>query len=170
MIDRLRILLDRPLDPVVGRAVLVFSAAVFLGFATLVVVARFEQGGGGAPARAHLRRTPKASVAITASPPPKQSARAAEPRPQDPQDRRGTAAARRAGRELRAHAALQHVPYRDGGLAIDLVGARDGKAILSVTAATRPAAVRGWRSFLRRFHDAGRSYRRRFKVRGGLRG
>jgi hypothetical protein len=169
VIDRLRVLLDRPLDPAVGRAVLALSAAVFVGFAALVVLAGAERSEKAAPAQARLAQTPNADATPPARPPAQRPA-AAKARRQDPQDRKGTSAARHASRELRDHAALQHVPYRDDGLAIALVGARHGKAILSVKAATRHAAVRGWRAFLRRFHDPGRSYRPHFKASRGLRG
>lgn len=169
MIDRLRVLLDRPLDPAVGRAVLALSAAVLVGFAALVVLAGAERSEKAAPAQARLSQRPSAGATPPARTPAEQPL-TAKARRQDPQDRRGTAAARHAGRELRAHAALQHVPYRDDRLAIALVGARHGKAILSVKAATRHAAVRGWRAFLRRFHDPGRSYRPHFKASGGLHG
>lgn len=82
---------------------------------------------------------------------------------QDPQDRRGSKAAKRAARALTMHRALQHVPYRDGNVEIRLTGAlKDGKAVLTVTAPTVAEAKAGYRRFLARYHDSGRAYRPRF--------
>ena len=63
--------------------------------------------------------TPSSAPALE---PPPEAPRRAELR-QDPQDVRGSAAARRAARALRSHRALQHVPYRGGEVRIALVGA-----------------------------------------------
>jgi hypothetical protein len=82
---------------------------------------------------------------------------------QDRQDRRGSAVHRRALAEVAAHRALQHVPYRSGGVSIELVGARWGRALLRVEAPTVGAARRSWRAFLRRFHDPGAAYVVRFE-------
>ena len=85
---------------------------------------------------------------------------------QDPQDRPGTAAAKRAARALKAHLALQHLPYQHGDVTITLTGAlRDGKAVLTVIAPTLAQAKVGYRRFLARYHDAGRAYRPRFIAR-----
>ena len=85
---------------------------------------------------------------------------------QDPQDHRGTKAAKRAARALASHRALQHVPYRHGAVTIRLTGAlKNGKAVLTVTAPTLREARAGYRRFLKRYHDAGRAYRPRFVAR-----
>lgn len=82
---------------------------------------------------------------------------------QDPQDHRGTAAAKRAARALATHRALQHVPYRHGAVTIRLTGAlKDGKAILTVTAPTPMEARAGYRRFLARYHDTGHAYQPRY--------
>jgi hypothetical protein len=164
MIDRFRAFLDRPLDPSAGRAILVLAAAIFLGFAAIVVVAGGEHG----PADRSGAAMPAQATTPSAPPPPEPDvdrlerrgapAPSARIRRQDPQDRRGSAAARRTASALRAHRALQHVPYRRGELAIDLVGADRGRAVLRVSAPSRAAGRRGWSEFLRRFHDRGGSY------------
>jgi hypothetical protein len=105
---------------------------------------------------------------VSAAPAPLRAGRA--PAHQDPQDHPGSAAHRRATREIADHRALQHVPYRAGGVAIDLVGARGDRAVLAVRATTRAAARRGWRAFLRRYRDDGHSYFPRFRTGGGPRG
>jgi len=116
--------------------------------------------------------TPVAPTTTTKSTGPKKhNTRAATTRKriakQDPQDHRGTAAAKRAAQALAAHRALQHVPYRDGDVTIRLTGAlRDGKAVLTVTAPTLKDARAGYRRFLARYHDAGRAYRPRFVASG----
>lgn len=82
---------------------------------------------------------------------------------QDPQDHRGTQAAKRAAQALASHRALQHVPYRRGQVTIRLTGAlKDGKAVLTITAPTVAEAKAGYRRFLARYHDRGRAYRLRF--------
>ncbi len=162
MADRLRALLDRPLDPSAARAILVLASAVLVGFTAIFVLA------AGQPER---RTSPERGPTEVASPPPA-SAPALEPsgspRPaelrQDPQDVRGSAAARRAARALRSHRALQHIPYRRGNLAIHLVGADGHRAVLRVSAPTRAAGRHGWRAFLRRFRDRGEAYIVRFVV------
>lgn len=89
---------------------------------------------------------------------------------EDPQDQPGTKAAKRAARALKAHRALQHVPYRRGGVTIRLTGAlTDGKAVLTVTAVTLHQARVGYRRFLARYHDSGRAYRPRFIASKGRR-
>ncbi len=163
MPDRLRALLDLPLDPRVARAGLVLASAVFLGFAAVALVGLGNGGDGPesstsahgeAPAAPRLARPEYRSHA---------KARAAVPR-QDPQDRSGSAARRAARHELRSHRALQHVPYEREGVSITLVGARSGRALLRVRADDLAAARRGWRAFLVRFGDDGRAYQPIFDV------
>jgi hypothetical protein len=163
MADRLRALLDRPLDPGAARAVLTFASAILLGVAALFVLAASQDD----PATAPENPAPAASAPRAAAPievggddPPAHLR-------QDPQDIVGSAAARRAARALRSHRALQHVPYRDGGVRIALVGARGSRAVLRVTASSERAARHGWHRFLRRFRDSGRAYVPVLKASGG---
>lgn len=162
MADRLRALLDRPLDPSAARAILVLASAILVGFTAIFVLAASQPERPTSPERgsAEAAAPPPASAPVLE--PPK-SPRPAELR-QDPQDVRGSAAARRAARALRAHRALQHVPYRRGNLAINLVGAEGHRAVLRVSAPTRAEGRRGWRAFLRRFRDRGEAYIVRFVV------
>ena len=159
MIDRLRALLDRPLDPSAARAILVFASAILVGCAGLFVLASGESD--------RQASTAEGPPSIASHPVPATSAEVSkggqsEPRHstlrQDPQDVKGSAAGRRAARALRSHRALQHVPYRDGQLAVALVGARGGHAVLRVSAPTVSEARRGWHRFLRRYSDSGRAY------------
>lgn len=167
MIDRLRFLLDRPFDPLVARAVVVFASAILLGFAALYVLAAREPGPSAAPGRQAVLPSPGepfgAARAQAAPPAPP----AARPRRQDPQDETGSPAARRAAKTLASHRALQHVPYRHAHLSVRLVGARGGRAVLAVSAPTISAARRGWQGFLRRYSDTGRAYLPLFTVHGG---
>ena len=160
MVDRLRALLEEPLDPVAARAVLVFASAILLGLAALFVLAAREPGPATPPGQP---KTSSAPSSLPAAPP----AETYEPEPtethsplhgQDPQDQKGSPAAHRAARALRSHRALQHVPYRSADLTIELIGARGHRAVLRVSASTVGAARRGWRHFLRRYHDSGRAY------------
>jgi hypothetical protein len=158
MVDRFRALLEEPLDPRAGRAVLVLASAILLGFAALFVLAARE------PDVASPRSETQEPAAVATVPvaPPTGDVESAENRPplrrQDPQDEKGSRAARRAARALRAHRALQHVPYRSGKLTVVLAGARGHRAVLRVSAPTVRAARQGWRRFLRRYRDSGRSY------------
>lgn len=158
MVDRLRALLDHPLDQSAARAILVLASAILLGLAALFVFAASEPGR---PTSNEVRPT---AASPTASPAPVEAVggEAAEDRPptprQDPQDRKGSAAARRVAHALRSHRALQHVPYRDGEVTVALVGARGSRAVLRVSAFTVPAAHRGWQRFLSRYRDSGRAY------------
>jgi hypothetical protein len=171
--DRLRALLERPLDPRAGRAIVALAAAILLGFATL-----FALAAGEAPRRAVPRKPTGSSAARrparapqTIEPPALDAGSRARRLPrQDPQDEPGSAAAHRAARALRAHRALQHLPYSHGGVTIRIVGARGGRAVLAVGALTLAAARRGWRAFLRRYRDGGRAYVPRFGVRRSGRG
>lgn len=160
MIDRLRFLLDRPLDPAPARAVVVFATAVLVGFVVVFVLG----------ATSSDRQAPASPEAVAAQPHPGRSfsdveveAAPAAPltsrRPgQDPQDEKGSPAAGRAARAMRLHRALQHVPYRSARFSVQLIGAHGGRAVLAVSAPTISAARRGWRGFLRRYRDSGHSY------------
>lgn len=164
MADRLRALLERPLDPSAARAILVLASAILVGFTALLVLAASQPERPTSPERGSAEVASPPPVSTRALEPPPRSPRPAELR-QDPQDVRGSAAARRAARAVRSHRALQHVPYRRGNLAINLVGAAGHRAVLRVSASTRAAARRGWRVFLRRFRDRGETYIARFVVR-----
>ncbi len=166
MVDRLRALLDRPLDPSAGRAILALASAILLGLAALFILA------GDEPDRptTHGVRPAAASPSVPATPVEevegdRTERRSLTPR-QDPQDIEGTAAARRAEAALRSHRALQHVPYRDGELTVALTGAWGSRAVLRVSAPTIRDARRGWHRFLRRYRDSGRIYVPVFKAAG----
>jgi hypothetical protein len=166
VVDRLRALLDGPFDPVVARAVVLLACAVTLGLT--IVVGLGGEGGSDQASRLPATRS-DAATSLRPTPPPSggtASDHRIDPR-QDPQDRPGSAAARRADRELSTHLALQHLPYRHGGVAISLIGARGTRAVLRVEAAGLAAARRGWRRFLRRYRDGGRAYRPVFRSGGG---
>lgn len=163
MADRLRALLDRPLDPSAARAILVLASGILVGFTAILVLAASQPERPTSPERGSAEMASPPPASATAVEPP-ESPRPAELR-QDPQDVRGSAAARRAARALRSHRALQHVPYRRGNLAINLVGAEGHRAVLRVSAPTRAAARRGWLAFLRRFGDRGEAYIARLVVR-----
>lgn len=172
MLERFRLFLERPLAPSAGRAILALAAAILLGLAFLFVLA-----GSGSGRRADPPARLAGRTAPEPAPEPSPARRPATEHPsrerslprQDPQDRRGRAA-ERASEQLRTHRALQHVPYRRGRLRIELAGARGGKALLRVSAPTAAAARRGWRTFLRRYRDSGRSYAPVFEARRGARG
>jgi hypothetical protein len=166
VLERFRLFLDRPLDPSAGRAILAFVAAILLGVALLFVLASSE------PDRPSSQQPAAPFRPAPASPVEPVEDEAVEPRTstrrhQDPQDVRGTATARHAARALRSHRALQHVPYRDGGVAVALVGARGGRAVLRVSGPSVAAARRGWHRFLRRYGDSGRAYAPNFRASGG---
>jgi len=157
MVDRLRALLDRPLDPSAARAILVFASAILIGFAALFVLAAGQPDQPNSPGHPSAAAAPPSPA--TAIQPAEDSAEGQEAPPrQDPQDVKGSGAANRAARALRSHRALQHVPYRDRELRIVLVGARGGRAVLRVGAPTVRLGKRGWRRFLRRYRDSGRAY------------
>lgn len=161
MIERLRFLLDRPLDPLAARAVVVFATAILLGLAAIFVLGASRPGPAavlheqGLSAQARPGR-PSGRAPLGASASPRSRPR------QDPQDEKGSLAAKRAARVLRSHRALQHVPFRQGDLSIELVGAQGGRAALRVSAPTLSAARRGWRLFLHHYRDMGRAYVPRF--------
>lgn len=162
MVDRLCALLDHPLDPGAARAVLTLASAVLLGVAALFVLVASQADPGTAPER----RAPAASAPRPAAPIGIGGDDPAAHLRQDPQDIAGSAAARRAARALRSHRALQHVPYRDGEVTVNLVGARGHRAVLRISAPTVRKARRGWRRFLRRYRDSGRAYVAVFSRRG----
>jgi hypothetical protein len=161
VLDRFLAFLDSPLDPRAGRAMLAFAAAILLGFAILFVL-----GAGGSDRTPVSRESAPSGPArpLTQLPPQPVTGdtygakREKHVRRQDPQDERGSPAAGRAAEALRSRRALQHVPYRTPALTVLLRGARGGRAVLRVSAATFRAARRGWRRFLRRYDDVGRAY------------
>lgn len=170
MVDRLRALLDRPLDPSAARAILVFASGIFLGLAALFILA----GSGAWPTAPHPKPSPSTN-SVPVVPEADAGAESAGNRPpphrrQDPQDVAGSAAAERAARALRSHRALQQVPYSAGDVTIVLAGARGSRALLRVTAPTLAEGRRGWHRFLRRHHDSGRAYVPVFDRSGGHRG
>ena len=151
MIERLRALRDRPLDPELARTVTLVALSVALGLVVVAILA----GVDGGPSR-----TPVTARVHAAGPEARRSAGdgLADVPAQDPQDRIGTAAHRRAARELAEHRALQHVPFTERGVSIELVGARGGRALLRVEAPTLRGGRRASRAFLARFHDPGTAY------------
>ncbi|MGH2940076.1 MAG: hypothetical protein ACRDPE_18355 [Solirubrobacterales bacterium] len=147
MIERLRALIEGPVDPGVARALLASALAVGVGFAIVLALARVDHASRPAsspPARRRDTRRP--------APGPLRLP------PQDPQDRPGSAAHRRAARELAGHRALQHVPFTGAGASIDLVGAKGGRAVLRIEATSVAAGHRAWKAFLRRYHEPGDAY------------
>jgi hypothetical protein len=166
MADRLRAFLDRPLDPSAARAILVLASAIMLGLAALFVLAGSEPDRPTSQKAQPAVASPSAPVAPVEEVEDEAVEHRPSARPQDPQDVEGSTAARRAARALRSHRALQRVPYRHGELAIVLVGARGNRAVLRVSAPNLSSARRGWRAFLRRFHDRGKAYIARFVARG----
>ncbi len=171
MVDRLRLLLDRPLDPLVARAVVVFAGAILLGFAAIFVLGVSESGRpASAPEPRVPRRAQPSLPEVAPVEHPGGPRRPPHHRRQDPQDEKGSAAGRRAAKALRSHRALQHLPYRQGRLSVQLVGARGRRALLQVSAPTVVDARQGWRAFLRRYRDDGHAYLPRFQDRGGDRG
>jgi hypothetical protein len=154
VVERLRNLAGRPLDRQLGRAVLAIGLAVTIGFAALVALS----GGAGPRSGQEPGPTAPAPRPAASRPPVRDHPRRRSRPRQDPQDRPGSVAARRAERELASHRALQHVPWHGEGVSIRLVGARGDKAVLAVRAAGLATARRGYRAFLRRHHDDGHSY------------
>ncbi|MGE0065808.1 MAG: hypothetical protein AB7T48_00480 [Solirubrobacterales bacterium] len=158
MVDRLRVLLEEPLDPRVGRAVVALASSILLGLAALFILAAREPDPSIRAEAPSAAPSSPGAPAAGFEPPPVEESRPPRHLRQDPQDEKGSPAARRAARALASHRALQHVPYRDGPVTIALVGARGSRAILHVSAPTGAAARRGWRRFLGRFRDPGRAY------------
>jgi hypothetical protein len=173
VLERFRVFLDRPLDPSAGRAMLALAAAILLGLAALFVLDAGESEnraatdtGAAAPAAFQPASAPPAVRPVA----PKRRDGGRHVHRQDPQDQRGSVAAKRAAHALSFHRALQHVPYSDGELTIRLIGARRGRAVLRVSAPTTSAARRGWRQFLHRYWDPGDFYAPVFdgrRARGG---
>jgi hypothetical protein len=175
VIDLIRGLLDRPLDPRHARAIVVVASCLTLAFAGLVgfgVISgsrptAHEDGDGTSDLAAP---TAPPAATIEGSPGGSDEGPADQPETlskdrQDPQDRHGSSAYRRARRTLREHRALQHLPFHGRGLSITLTGADQGRAIVRIVAATVPEARRRWRRFLRRYSDAGGAYEARFAAR-----
>jgi hypothetical protein len=172
MIDWLRFLFDRPLDPLVARAAVVFATTILLGFVALFVLGASESNrpaAAGRPAVAVQSRPGGSFGALQVEAPPEEAPKARRHR-QDPQDEKGSPAAGRAVKAMRSHRALQHVPYRSGHLSVCLVGARGSRAVLAVSAPTISAARHGWRRFLHHYRDGGNAYLPRFNATGGHRG
>lgn len=157
MVDRLRTLLDRPLDPSAARAILVFGSAILIGTAVPFVLAASQPDRPTSKDRPSPVGSSLDPIGPAAVEEPK-AERPASSRRQDPQDIDGSAASRRAARALRSHRALQHVPYRDSEVTVSLAGAQGHRAVLRVRASTFREARRGWRRFLRRYRDSGRAY------------
>ena len=170
MVDRLRALLDHPLDPRIGRAIVVLAAAISFGFAAVVVIAGTAEQSSRSDSVVDRGQTRASAVARPEPEPAPGEAPSIPARPgrhrQDPQDNYRSAAGRRAERALRSHRALQHVPYRRGRLRIGLIGARGGLAVLLVSAPSSASAHDGWRRFLGRYGDSGDGYLPRFRVDG----
>lgn len=158
MVDRLRALLEEPLDPRAGRAVVALASAILLGLAALFVLAAREPDTSTRAETQSVAPTSPAAPAADFEPPPVEGSRPPRHLRQDPQDEKGSPAGRRAARALASHRALQHVPYGRGSLRVELVGARGHRAVLRVSADTARAAREGWRRFLRRYRDSGRAY------------
>ncbi len=171
MAERLRALLERPLDRGLARAVVALALAASTGFAVLVLLGAVGRDAPppSTPAAAGADRS--SSPAVPVGPRSISGGHAAADgrghrvAGQDRQDRPGTESHRRALRESARHRALQHVPYRQGALAIALVGARGPRAVLSVDAPTAALARRAYRRFLHRFRDPGVAYLPRFAAR-----
>jgi hypothetical protein len=165
LVERLRALLERPLDPEVSRAMLWLALAAALGLAVVVLLAGIDHGTGLGTPTAKTTTPARKVPAVPRRPVPHR----AEVVAQDAQDRPGTEAYRRAAREVAGHRALQHVPYTAGAVSVQFVGAVRGKAVLRVEAPSIRAARHGWRLFLHRFEDLGTAYVPRFEG-GGRRG
>jgi hypothetical protein len=166
VVERIRALLEAPLDPAVSRSTVVLAMAAGIGFAIFALL-----GGVGGRPTGRIKATQSAGaprLSITRSTAP--ASPAASVADQDPEDRPGTVAHVREAREVSRHRGLQHVPYSAGGVSIELVGAWRGRAVLRVEAPTVAAARRGWREFLRRYDDAGTAYIPRLGEAGVRRG
>ncbi|MBS1863146.1 MAG: hypothetical protein JSS68_15715 [Actinobacteria bacterium] len=166
MVERLRALLERPLDPSVARSMLVLALAVGIGFAAVALIG----GVGDRPDDVRpLQRDAWVGASAPDHAPSTSPPRSRQIVGQDAQDRPGTKAHRRAVREVDGHRALQHVPWRRGRVSVELVGAVGGRAALAVRGPDVRAARRGWTRFLGRYHDDGSSYLPRFRATKGAR-
>jgi hypothetical protein len=172
VIELIRSLLDRPLDPRHARAIVAVASCLTLGFAVLVA---FGVIGGSRPSTTATSSAtgprPTAPPPDSVDRPPRRPAREPErsttahpDRRQDPQDRRGSAAYRRARRAVRDNRALQLLPFRRRGLSITLAGAGRSRAVIEIVAATVAEARHRWRGFLKRVDDNGSSYEVRFRA------
>jgi hypothetical protein len=193
MIDRLRALLDRPLDPRHARAVVVIASCLTVTFALLVGLGvisgslptdHADRGPAGRHSPSAPPSPPSESLSPEEEPSPSMGSSSTPASPgadpsagpidrapstQDPQDDQRSRAGLDAAGENDSHRALQHLPYRRGPVSISLVGAERGKAVLRVTARTRRGARTAWRRFLRRFDDDGSAYRPVFRGRQEVR-
>ncbi|MBN9621952.1 MAG: hypothetical protein J0H06_03205 [Actinobacteria bacterium] len=173
MAERLRALLERPLEPALARAVVALALAASTGFAVLVLLGAVGRDAPPPSTPAAARVDRPSSPAVPVGPRSTSGGHAAAKgrghrvAGQDRQDHPGTEAYRRALRESARHRALQHVPYHRGAVTITLVGARGPRAILSVAAPTVALAHRGYRRFLHRFRDPGVAYLPRFLAPSG---
>jgi hypothetical protein len=165
VIERLRALLERPLDPALSRAMLALALAVGTGFAIVALLAGSGAHTGMGGSR-EARPTPARQEKIDRAPRPVPTPSPGKVSGRDAQDHRGTAAHRRATREVADHRALQHVPYEEAAVSVKLVGVLRGRAVLEVEGPSIGAARRGWRRFLRRFDDDGGAYVPRFETIG----
>lgn len=154
MVNRFLDFLYEPLTGAAARAVLILTALVSHGY-VLVTLLSIAAGGNAHPRAEHDGARHRTAAA---RPAPQRRDRGFAPARQDPQDRPGSTAARGVREELQTHRALQHVPYRGAGVAITLVGARHGRALLRVRGGDLATERRGWRRFLRRFDDDGGAY------------
>jgi hypothetical protein len=158
LVDRFLDFLYAPLSGRAAKAILILTAAVCHGYVLLTLLS-IAAGQDSHPRTE--RHDSGHSIAPVVSPQPGGEPHAPRPR-QDPQDRPGSVAARAARGELRTHRALQHVPYRKAGVTITLIGARHGRALLSVRGGDLSTERQGWQRFLRRFGDDGTAYIPRF--------
>lgn len=156
---RLRALMEQPVDPEVARWVVSLALLVTVGLACLVALSAAGRSATRPREEAHGAGPFVEQPPVFSLPDDRRS----QPRRQDPQDRPGTAAHRRAERELVTHRALQYVPWRGDGVSISLVGARKGRAVLEVRGPDTEAARRGYREFLHRYDDDGDAYFPRFR-------
>lgn len=161
MTGRLRELAERPVAPGAARAIVATALAVTVALGCVVAL------GLGAHRQLFARDDARHGEVGPGRPVAVPAAEAPDAARQDPQDRPGTAAHRRADRELATHRALQHVPWHRGEVSIRLIGARAARAVLSVVGPTTGVDRRAYRVFLRHFHDDGSSYLPRFEVADG---
>lgn len=167
MIDRFRDALDRPLDRGPAQAIVALATVVTFAFGVLVVLGIVGHDQTSDPPVAGLPLVrPSAPADQTGVPEPvapSTGGDAAVPS-QDPQDRTGTGAYRRARRATDTHRAMQHLPYRIGRVTFALVGADEGRAVIRIAGPSSAVAHRAWGRFLHRFSDDGRAYETRFEA------
>ncbi|MBS1886005.1 MAG: hypothetical protein JSU06_02355 [Actinobacteria bacterium] len=137
------------------------ALSIALGLVVVAVLGGIGDGASGTTVAVHAHAAGRRAAGSVAG-------RGLSEMPeQDPQDRIGTAAHRRAAAELASHRALQHLPFRSGDVSMEMVGARGPKAVIRIEAGTVPAARRAWQLFLERFRDGGEAYLPVFKGAGG---